>query len=477
MAVQVNKGQKVDITKTNPRLKKVVVGLGWDAGGMPIDLDASAFLLHASGKVQNDSDFIFYNHPNGAGGSVVHSGDCKDGINAGDHEQVTIDLYNVPSSIEKIAFTITIHEAAQRRQSFGQITHSYVRIFNEENGEELLRYDLGRDFSMETAIVAAELYRYQGEWKFNAIGSGFQGGLAALCRHFGLEVDESPAPETSSSSWKQPSPSFSSWEQPPSPVPSWEPSPQPAASTGWQSPSATPQPYNEPFNSPNFPLGGTMVQEENPYSNSDMMRCPRCGSSQILSTKKGFGLGKAAIGGLILGPIGLLGGFIGSKKLKFTCARCNHTWSTEASDYMNWLNNQKDHAKELLHRYKGQDLLDSVVAGCALVAASDGVVSQVEKQKMIEVIQQVEELRVFDMNQVINRFTHFTGGFQTDPMLAKAEALRAVSKLRGKPDAARLVVRLCCAIGMADGIFDPQEKQAIGEICRELSLNPAEFME
>ncbi|WP_027416118.1 TerD family protein [Aneurinibacillus terranovensis] len=481
MAVQLSKGQKVDLTKTNPNLKIIIVGLGWDAsrfaGGAPFDLDASAFLVGASGKVQNDADFIFYNNPRGAGGAVVHSGDSRNGMGSGDDEQITIDLHNVPSHIEKISFTITIHEAAQRGQNFGQVANSYVRIFNQENGEELIRYNLGQQFSVETAIVAAELYRYKGEWKFSAVGSGFQGGLAALCRNFGLEVAESPSPSTA--------PTSTSWKQPSTPTPSttWQP-PSPSATTQWQSPSPVSQPYSQPFNSPSTAggsyVGGAGAYHEGSYNGSysnDMMRCPRCHSTQIVSGKKGFGFGKAAVGTIIFGPIGLLGGFIGSKKLEFSCTRCGNKWSTETTDYMKWVNEQKQRAKEMLNRYKGQDLLDSVVAGCAVVAAADGTVSQAEKQKMIDFIQQSEELRVFDINQVISRFNHFTGNFQSDPMLAKAEALRAVGKMKGKPEAARLIVRLCCAIGMADGNFDPQEKQAVSEICRELYLNPAEFLE
>ncbi|WCK55580.1 TerD family protein [Aneurinibacillus sp. Ricciae_BoGa-3] len=469
MAVRLSKGQKVDLTKTHPVLRKIVVGLGWNAGGQSIDLDASAFLLGPSGKVQSDHDFIYYNNPLGANGAVRHSGDKRQGIGSGDDEQVFIDLHAIPQHIDKIAFTITIHEAEQRRQSFGQVAQAYVRIVNEENGEELLRYDLGKDFSIETAIVTAELYRYQGEWKFNAVGSGFQGGLGALCRNYGLEVDEFPA--TASTSWQQP---FQEGYQP-----NQAGHPNQPFTSGWQSPgvhdwtsSQPPQAYNTPYggsSSPSTPNG-------NMYS-GDMARCPRCGSTQIISGKKGFGFGKAAIGGLIFGPIGLLGGFLGSKKLEFTCARCGNKWSTEAADYMKWMNTQKERARELINRYKGQDMLDAVVAGCALVASADGVISQVEKQKMVEVIQQVEELRAFDMAKVIDRFNHFTGNFQSDPMLAKAEAMRAVGKIKGKPDAARLVVRLCCAIGMADGSFDPQEKQIVSEICRELYLNPAEFIE
>ncbi|NRD80494.1 TerD family protein [Bacillus sp. BRMEA1] len=192
MAVSLSKGQKVDLTKTNPGLTKVIVGLGWDTnkydGGHDFDLDASVFLLGENGKVTTESDFIFYNNPQGANGAVVHTGDNRTGAGDGDDEQIKINLMEVPSNIQRIAFTITIHEAASRNQNFGQVSNSYARIFNEESGEELIRYDLGEDFSIETAIVVGELYRHNGEWKFSAIGSGYQGGLAALATDFGLQV-------------------------------------------------------------------------------------------------------------------------------------------------------------------------------------------------------------------------------------------------------------------------------------------------
>lgn len=192
MAVSLSKGQKVDLTKTNPGMTKVIVGLGWDVnkydGGHDFDLDSSVFLLGENGKVSSESDFVFYNNTSGGNGSVVHTGDNRTGEGAGDDEQVNIDLANVPASIQRITFTITIHDGEARSQNFGQVSNSYVRIVNEANGEELIRYDLGEDFSIETALVVAELYRHNGEWKFSAIGSGYQGGLAALATDFGLQV-------------------------------------------------------------------------------------------------------------------------------------------------------------------------------------------------------------------------------------------------------------------------------------------------
>lgn len=190
MGINLSKGQKIDLTKTNPGLVNVTVGLGWDTnkydGGNDFDLDSSVFLLGSNGKCSSESDFVFYNNTTGAGGAVVHTGDNRTGDGDGDDEQVNVNLSTVPASIEKIAFSITIHDAETRGQNFGQVNNSYVRILNADSGEELIRYDLGEDFSIETAVVVGELYRHGGEWKFNAIGSGYQGGLAALVTDFGL---------------------------------------------------------------------------------------------------------------------------------------------------------------------------------------------------------------------------------------------------------------------------------------------------
>ncbi|MEC2075216.1 TerD family protein [Metabacillus fastidiosus] len=190
MAINLSKGQKVDLTKSNPGLTNITVGLGWDTnkydGGQDFDLDASVFLLNAEGKCASEKDFIFYNNSTGAEGAVVHDGDNRTGEGDGDDEQVTVDLQNVPASIEKIAFTITIHEGEARNQNFGQVSNAYVRILNGTSNEELIRYDLGEDFSIETAVVVGELYRHNGEWKFSAVGSGYQGGLASLVADYGL---------------------------------------------------------------------------------------------------------------------------------------------------------------------------------------------------------------------------------------------------------------------------------------------------
>jgi tellurium resistance protein TerD len=192
MAISLAKGQKVDLTKTNPGLQNIVVGLGWDInkydGGTDFDLDSSVFLLNADGKCASEADFVFFNNLHGGNGSVVHNGDNRSGVGEGDDETISVSLSNVPSHIQKIAFTITIHEAESRNQNFGQVSNSFVRILNETNGEELIRYDLGEDFSIETSVVVGELYRHNAEWKFSAIGSGYQGGLAALVRDFGLDV-------------------------------------------------------------------------------------------------------------------------------------------------------------------------------------------------------------------------------------------------------------------------------------------------
>lgn len=192
MTVNLTKGQKVSLTKGNPGLSKVVVGLGWDVNqfdtGGDFDLDATAFLLTDSGKVSRQEDFIFFGNISHPSGAVTHQGDNLTGVGDGDDEQIKINLALVPENITKIAFAVTIYEAETRRQNFGQVNNAFIRIYDENNGQEILRYDLGEDFSIETAAIFGELYKHGGEWKFNAIGSGYQGGLAAICASYGIEV-------------------------------------------------------------------------------------------------------------------------------------------------------------------------------------------------------------------------------------------------------------------------------------------------
>lgn len=192
MAIVLKKGQKIDLTKGNPGLKKIKLGLGWDTNsfdsGNDYDLDVSVFMVGKSNRVERDEDFIFYNNLKHSSGSVEHLGDNRTGEGDGDDEEIIMDLPIIPDHIEKVAVTVTIYDAEQRRQNFGQVSNSYVRVLNTDNEEEILRYDLGEEFSIETAITVCEIYRYNGEWKFSAVGAGFEGGLEALCRNYGLSV-------------------------------------------------------------------------------------------------------------------------------------------------------------------------------------------------------------------------------------------------------------------------------------------------
>lgn len=192
MPINLSKGQKVDLTKGNPGLKNIMVGLGWDVNafdtGADFDLDAAAFMLGSNGKCPTDKEFVFYGNLEHPSGAVKYMGDNRTGDGEGDDEEMEIALADVPANVERIAFTVTIYEAEARRQNFGQVSNAYIRIVDKDTNQELIHYDLGEDFSIETAIVVGELYKHNGEWKLNAIGSGFQGGLAALCGHFGIEV-------------------------------------------------------------------------------------------------------------------------------------------------------------------------------------------------------------------------------------------------------------------------------------------------
>lgn len=195
MAINLAKGQRVSLSKDNPNLKKVLVGLGWNINeyttGYDFDLDVSAFLLGANGKCPEETDFVFYGNLSHQSGAVIHMGDNLTGSEdgAGDDEQIEVDLTLVPQNIERIAFTVTIYEPELRNQNFGQVSNAYIHIMDNDTGTELLRYDLGEDFSIETAVVVGELYRRNGEWRFNVVGSGFAGGLAALCGFYGIEVE------------------------------------------------------------------------------------------------------------------------------------------------------------------------------------------------------------------------------------------------------------------------------------------------
>ena len=196
MAVSLSKGGKVSLAKVaadagiSGGLTKIMVGRGWDVnrydGGADFDLDAAAFMLAGTGKVRSSDDFIFYNQKVGPG--VEHMGDNRTGEGEGDDEVINVDLNAIPADIERVSFTVTIDQAEQRNQNFGMVENSYIRVVDAVSGTELIRYDLGEDFSVETAVVVADLYRHNGEWKFNAIGSGFSGGLAALCANFGVDI-------------------------------------------------------------------------------------------------------------------------------------------------------------------------------------------------------------------------------------------------------------------------------------------------
>ena len=191
MAISLNKGANLSLTKTDPTLSNLVVGLGWDVrptDGQAFDLDASAFMLKNDGKVRTDSDFIFYNQLRSSCGSVEHTGDNLTGQGDGDDESLILQLHKIPLDIERVAVAVTIHDAEVRKQNFGQVSNAFMRVVNKDTGTEIARYDLTEDASIETAMIFGEIYRHNGEWKFKAVGQGYAGGLAPLARNFGINI-------------------------------------------------------------------------------------------------------------------------------------------------------------------------------------------------------------------------------------------------------------------------------------------------
>ena len=191
MAITLQKGGNVNLSKEAPGLTKLTVGLGWDVratDGAAYDLDGVVFLLKPDGKVRSDADFIFYNNLKSADGSVTHSGDNRTGAGDGDDETVSIDLSRVPADVDRIAVAVTIHDAEARRQNFGQVQKAFVRCVNAANNGEIARYDLSEDGSTEGAMIFGEVYRNGGDWKFRAVGQGFKGGLGPLARNYGVQV-------------------------------------------------------------------------------------------------------------------------------------------------------------------------------------------------------------------------------------------------------------------------------------------------
>lgn len=200
MAVSLTKGGNVSLSSVAPNLQKILIGLGWNprsTSGDQFDLDASAFLVGETGKVNSDRDLVIgFGKDMETGqslmvsrcGSVEHTGDNRDGGGVGDDEEIKIELAKVPNYVKKIVICVTIDEAASRRQNFGQVDGAFMRIVNLENDVEIARFDLSEDYSTETAMIFGEVYRHNGDWKFKAVGQGFAGGLEAMCGQFGVDV-------------------------------------------------------------------------------------------------------------------------------------------------------------------------------------------------------------------------------------------------------------------------------------------------
>jgi tellurium resistance protein TerD len=191
MAISLQKGANVSLDKIAPGISKCLIGLGWDSrstNGADFDLDASAFMLNESGQIVSDEHFIFYGALTSPCGSIQHTGDNLTGDGDGDDESIKIDLAAVPSPINKIVIGVTIHEASSRSQNFGQVANAFMRVVEEKSGNEVVRYDLSEDYSTETALIFGELYRHNNEWKFRAVGQGYEGGLHAMATKYGINI-------------------------------------------------------------------------------------------------------------------------------------------------------------------------------------------------------------------------------------------------------------------------------------------------
>jgi tellurium resistance protein TerD len=191
MAISLQKGGNVNLSKEAPGLSSLKLGLGWDVratDGAAFDLDGVAFLLNQSGKVRSDADFIFYNNAKSADGSVQHSGDNRTGAGEGDDETLSIDLTKVPADVDRVVLAVTIHEGDTRRQNFGMVGKAFIRCINAANNSEIARYDLSEDGSTESAMIFGEVYRNGADWKFRAVGQGFNGGLGPLAKNYGVNV-------------------------------------------------------------------------------------------------------------------------------------------------------------------------------------------------------------------------------------------------------------------------------------------------
>jgi tellurium resistance protein TerD len=191
MALSLQKGGNLSLSKAAPNLTNILIGLGWDVrttDGAAFDLDASLFMVGETGKVRSDADFIFYNQAKSACGSVEHTGDNRTGAGDGDDESIKVNLANVPADVSRLVVTVTIHDAQVRKQSFGQVGGAFMRVVNSADNSEIARFDLSEDYSTETAMIFGEVYRHNGEWKFKAIGQGYSGGLYAMCQQYGVNI-------------------------------------------------------------------------------------------------------------------------------------------------------------------------------------------------------------------------------------------------------------------------------------------------
>ena len=401
--VELVQGQNTDLAGNSFKARVL-----WTGGSPSSPVDASAFMLQSSGKVSGDEDMVFYGQKSSSDGSVSIVAEQAETGNSGGEVEFSINISKVAGSVERIAFTATT--PAESSPPLNTVDSLSIKLTPESG--DAIAFNINTASCTEAAMILGEFYRRNGQWKYRAVGQGFEGGLAPLATHFGVMVDgdekSTPPPTEPKTADENPQPSLKSAQENRH---SDTTKVDTASSTVSQNPTLMP---------PASPIQ-QQTQTQTPPSNS----------------------------------------------------------TTRDNSMLDWLKKNTETARAALTaeigKYKNKGFMEAVVSACALVAAADGNVSSEEKQKMMGYMQSSDELKVFKTLDVMNAFNDAVAKFEFDAEIGKAEALKTISKLKSDEGASKLLVRVCCAIGAADGEFDAQEKAMVALIATDLGLNAAEF--